>query len=316
MQQNIVLTGFMGTGKTAVGKRLAEMLGYGFVDTDALIEARDGRTIAQIFAESGEATFRQLEREVAGKMAGQAGVVISTGGGLMLDEGNVAALTMNGRVFCLTAKADEILARISEEDGVERPLLAVPNPKERVEALLAERQAGYGRFEQVVTDGKRPLEVAQTILKMVEETEMTKILILNGPNLNLLGSRERSVYGAETLADILNDLRGYAAGEGVELRDVQSNSEGVLVDAIHEARDWADGIVFNAGAYTHYSIALRDAIAGVDVPVVEVHLSNVQAREGFRHKSVISAVCLGSITGFGRWSYFLGVDALLRHMGK
>jgi 3-dehydroquinate dehydratase-2 len=143
---------------------------------------------------------------------------------------------------------------------------------------------------------------------------MTKILVLNGPNLNLLGSREPEVYGSATLADILAELRVYAEGRGVELRDFQSNSEGALVDAIHEARSWADGIIFNAGAYTHYSIALRDAISGVGLPVVEVHLSNVQAREEFRHKSVLSAVCLGSIVGFGKGSYFLGVDALVRYL--
>jgi 3-dehydroquinate dehydratase-2 len=143
---------------------------------------------------------------------------------------------------------------------------------------------------------------------------MMKILILNGPNLNLLGSREPAVYGSETLGEILDALRVYGEGRGVEVRDFQSNSEGTLVDAIHAARGWADGIIFNAGAYTHYSIALRDAIAGVGLPVVEVHMSNVHAREEFRHKSVLSAVCLGSIVGFGRWSYFLGVEALVRHL--
>jgi 3-dehydroquinate dehydratase-2 len=143
-----------------------------------------------------------------------------------------------------------------------------------------------------------------------------KILVLNGPNLNLLGTREKSVYGSETLADILDDLQVYAEERGIELRTFQSNSEGALVEAIHEARTWADGVVFNAGAYTHTSIALRDAIAGVGLPVVEVHISNVHAREEFRHKSVLSAVCLGVIAGFGRWSYFLGVDALIRHLAK
>ena len=143
-----------------------------------------------------------------------------------------------------------------------------------------------------------------------------KILILNGPNLNLLGTREKSIYGAETLADILTDLQTYTQELGLETRSFQSNSEGGLVDAIHEARTWADGIVFNAGAYTHTSIALRDAIAGVGLPVVEVHLSNVHAREKFRHNSYLAPVCLGMIAGFGRWSYFLGVDALVRHLGE
>src|SRR5512141_2960202 len=140
-----------------------------------------------------------------------------------------------------------------------------------------------------------------------------KILVLNGPNLNLLGMREKSIYGAETLPDIVAALRSYAQEHDVELRDFQANSEGALVDAIHEARAWADGIVFNAGAYTHTSIALRDAIAGTGLPVVEVHLSNVHAGEEFRHKSMLAPVCLGVIAGFGRWSYFLGLDALIRH---
>jgi len=143
-----------------------------------------------------------------------------------------------------------------------------------------------------------------------------KILVLNGPNLNLLGTREKSVYGSDTLENIINELRVYAQQHDVELRDFQSNSEGALVDTVHEARTWADGIIFNAGAYTHYSIALRDAIAGVGLPVIEVHISNVHAREEFRHKSVLAPVCLGVIAGFGRNSYFLGVDALLRHLAK
>jgi 3-dehydroquinate dehydratase-2 len=143
-----------------------------------------------------------------------------------------------------------------------------------------------------------------------------KFLVLNGPNLNLLGTREKSVYGSDTLENIINELHVYAQQRDVELRDFQSNSEGALVDAVHQARTWADGIIFNAGAYTHYSIALRDAIAGVGLPVIEVHISNVHAREEFRHKSVLAPVCLGVIAGFGRNSYFLGVDALLRHLAK
>jgi 3-dehydroquinate dehydratase II len=141
--------------------------------------------------------------------------------------------------------------------------------------------------------------------------ENIKILLLNGPNLNMLGIREPSVYGPDSLESIVRDLRAYALERGVELRDFQSNSEGALVEAIQDAYQWADGIVFNAGAYTHYSYALRDAIAAVKLPVVEIHLSNVHAREEFRHKSVIAPVCLGVCAGFGRWSYFAGLQALI-----
>lgn len=143
-----------------------------------------------------------------------------------------------------------------------------------------------------------------------------KFLVMNGPNLNLLGTREKSIYGSDTLEKIIGDLREYAVQKDVELRDFQSNSEGALIDAIHEARAWAEGVIFNAGAYTHTSIALRDAIAGVGLPVVEVHISNVHAREEFRHKSVLAPVCLGVIAGFGRNSYFLALDALIRHLSQ
>jgi 3-dehydroquinate dehydratase II len=144
---------------------------------------------------------------------------------------------------------------------------------------------------------------------------MTRILLLNGPNLNLLGLREPEVYGRETLADIVSDLRSFAAERDVELSDFQSNSEGELVTAIHGARETVDGIVMNPGAYTHYSIAIRDAISGVALPVVETHLSNIHAREPFRKESVLAAVCVGVVAGFGRHSYFVALDALLRHLG-
>ena len=141
-----------------------------------------------------------------------------------------------------------------------------------------------------------------------------RILVLNGPNLNLLGTRETDVYGTATLDSILADLRTLAAEHGVEVYDVQSNSEGELIDALQDARTRADGVIFNPGAYTHYSIALRDAVASIPVPVIETHLSNVHAREEFRHTSVVGPVCLGVVGGFGADSYLVAFDALRRHL--
>ena len=139
---------------------------------------------------------------------------------------------------------------------------------------------------------------------------MKKILVLLGPNLNMVGIREKGVYGTETAETIEREIIAFAADNGFEAEVYQSNHEGCLIDKIHQSRLDFDGAVINAGALTHYSYALRDAIAAVSIPYVEVHMSNIHAREEFRRHSVIAPVCVGQIAGFGKQSYFLAIHAL------
>lgn len=144
---------------------------------------------------------------------------------------------------------------------------------------------------------------------------MTSVLVLNGPNLNLLGTRQPEIYGKTTLADVEAMCAAHGQTFGIQVTCLQSNHEGALVDAIQDAKGVHDGVVLNAGAYTHTSIALHDAIVGVELPVVELHLSNIHARETFRHTSFIAPVAVGMICGFGARGYILALDALIGHLG-
>ena len=141
---------------------------------------------------------------------------------------------------------------------------------------------------------------------------MVRILVIHGPNLNLLGQREPEVYGTTTLAEIDAQLKALGAELGVEVECLQSNHEGVIIDALHAARGRFGAVVINPGAFTHYSIAIRDAVAAIDLPVVEVHLSNVHKREEFRRHSVLAPVVVGTVAGFGPESYSLGLRAAAR----
>ena len=137
-----------------------------------------------------------------------------------------------------------------------------------------------------------------------------RVLVLHGPNINMVGERETSIYGKETFDSINLQILDYAASLGLECQTFQSNSEGEIIDHIHAARQNFDGIVINAGAYTHYSYAIRDAIAAVKIPCIEVHFSNIYSREEFRSKSVIAPACVGQISGFGKYSYLLALQGI------
>ncbi len=161
---NIILTGFMGTGKTTIGKRLAKQLDYDFIDTDDMIVERAGRSIPEIFKDLGEKAFREMETAIAREVADMQGQVVATGGRLMLDPSNAAALTKTGRVFCLIATPEEILDRVSRDTGHERPLLAVDNPMGRIVELMDQRKDGYGQFPPMVTSRKSPDEITKTLI--------------------------------------------------------------------------------------------------------------------------------------------------------
>ncbi len=168
-RQNIILTGFMACGKTTVGKLLAQQLNLRFIDTDARIATEAEMSIAEIFSQKGENTFRELERKTATALAGQRGLVIATGGKMMLDDTNVTTLGKSGIIICLSASPEEILRRVTADGQHLRPLLAGSNPLEKISQLLAERNSGYKRFPEIPTDGKTPATIAEEIATKIKD---------------------------------------------------------------------------------------------------------------------------------------------------
>lgn len=309
--KNIVLIGMPGCGKSTVGKCLAAKTGRELIDLDAAITARAGMKIPDIFEKFGEAHFRDLEAEVTKEVCATDGKIIACGGGTVLREENRAALSSNGYVVYLR-RAVSKLARGG------RPLSAGDGAVER---LYKERRAVYEAAADCIlpdTDGVQVVAARALAAfrksggkpaKPGKEKRM-KLLVLNGPNINMLGIREPGVYGKETYAALLEKIRSHCAEKHVEVKCFQSNHEGALVDEIQAAYGKFDGIVINPAAYTHTSVAILDALKAVSIPTVEVHISDVNTREEFRHFSYVSLAAKKTIVGHGTDGYLEAVDWL------
>ncbi len=311
---HILLTGLTGSGKTTLGERLAAHLNRPFYDLDREIERIAGATVSDIFKNEGEGGFRQRESAALKQLcACQEPAVISTGGGAVLDAGNIRLMRARGIIVRLYRSPEAIL-KTSEVAG--RPLLA--NNPEQIFKLAKEREPVYTNASDVtVINGDDPQTALEELIMLAEALNTQKrILVLNGPNLNMLGKREPGVYGTRTYESICEELLKKAQELDVKLEIRQSNHEGVLIDWIQEAADTFDGILINPGAYTHTSIAILDALRSVSLPVVEVHLSNIHARESFRANTVTAAAACGVVAGFGAKSYIFGLEGLVEILAR
>ena len=311
-KSNIILIGFMGSGKTTVGKILAKNLHYSFVDSDEEIEKQEQELIVDIFKEQGETYFRKIEHEMMQKLAQGEKQVIATGGGIIVNKDNISCLKKTGIIIHLKASPNHIYKNVQRDKT--RPLLQVENKQKVIADLLAEREGDYlGAADIIISvDGYTPQEIAGQIQENLQRRDsMKEIWVLHGVNLNFLGIREPDIYGDQTLEDINKKICEYGRTKNIQTQFYQSNHEGNLIDQLQKAYyQNVDGIIINPGAFTHYSYGLRDAIASIALPVVEVHLSNIHQRESFRHQSVIAPVCIGQICGFGAMGYLLAIDAL------
>lgn len=317
---NIVLIGFMGSGKTSVGLKLSYRLRIPVEDTDKLIENRQGVTVSEIFATEGEEAFRRMETELLQELGQRPyGRILSVGGGTPVREENRKLLKQCGTVVYLRAKAETIYERL--QGDTTRPLLQCENPLERIRELLAAREDAYEECADVAVDVddisiEQIMEQIVSALRQAEKGEEKrgmKLLVINGPNLNFLGIREKSVYGAQDYQYLLDMIEKKARETGNEITVFQSNHEGALIDRIQEAYfDGTEGIVINPGAYTHYSYAIRDALASITVPKVEIHISDITKREEFRKVSVTREVCDHQIYGQGLDGYLQAIDYILQ----
>lgn len=315
---NIILTGYMGCGKTTVGKIIASLTDRKFIDTDELIEIQEKKSISDIFEKDGELSFRDMETALLKKMISEKskGLVIATGGGMPLREENRELLKLLGTVVYIRVKPETVYERLKADKT--RPLLQCDNPKERIREMLQGREPAYEAAADIVIDADSITQEAaaeKIILENGDKHKNMKLLVINGPNLNFLGIREKGIYGTQDYNYLVNMIQEKAEKEGCDIECFQSNHEGAIIDRIQEAYfDGTEGIVINPGAYTHYSYAIRDALASITVPKVEIHISDITKREEFRSISVTKPACDYQIYGKGLEGYLMAIEYILEHV--
>ncbi len=325
---NIILIGVMGAGKTCVGLKLSWKLKKPVEDTDKMIEKKKGCSISEIFRTEGEEAFRQMETQLLQEIKSRKyGRILSVGGGLPVREENRRLLKECGTVVYLRVRPETIYERLKADKS--RPLLQCEDPLGRIRALLEERKEAYESCADLILDADEidvnacADRIAEMVGKMknrkkpheqaVTERKRKKLLVINGPNLNFLGIREKAIYGNQDY-EYMKSLIAKKADEcGCAIEVFQSNHEGAIIDRIQEAYfDGTEGIVINPGAYTHYSYAIHDALASIaGIPKVEIHISDITKREDFRKVSVTAPACDRQIYGYGLDGYLMAIDEVL-----
>ena len=310
-QKNIILIGFMGCGKTTIGKKVASMTGREFLDTDKVIEEEAGMTISEIFEKQGEEAFRKMEADLCKRLSDRNNLVIATGGGIVKNETNCELLRKNGVIVYMKANPEHIFRNVRNDNS--RPLLNGKGKMKTIKRLMEERKPLYEGMCDLTAEisGMGSSAAARLVKSIIEgESPMKKLIVINGPNINFTGIREKGVYGTKNYKQICEEIRKKAGELGFEISIFQSNHEGAIIDKIQDCYGKTDGIIINPGAYTHYSYAIRDALSSVDIPTIEVHMSNIHKREEFRHTSVTVPVCVGQMCGFGWQGYLLALEAM------
>jgi 3-dehydroquinate dehydratase type II len=303
-ERNIVLIGMPGCGKTTIGRLVAERLGREFYDSDEEIERREGKTCAEIINEQGESAFRRAEANAVVGLLHKSGIVLSVGGGAPIELGGWI------RKYAVVIYVRRALELIAENlTGDTRPLSKSLVDLQR---LYIERRECYENLANETVDNDGTLDIAVSRVESAARNFLNgHILVINGPNLNMLGVREPEIYGTQTYNALIAEIMLHKFNRPISITFRQSNHEGAIIDLIQEAQGRYYGIVINPGAYTHYSYAIHDALKSVDVPAVEVHISDINAREEFRKISVTAPACIAQIAGRGFQGYIDAIDILL-----